>query len=97
MTPQEVRGKLRFHKAELRRMGVASLAIFGSTARDAAGGASDVDILVEFDRKVGAFHFFALQHRLEEILGVHKVDLVQRGALHPALRDRILEEAIHVA
>jgi predicted nucleotidyltransferase len=78
-------------------MGVTSLALFGSAARNESSSESDVDLLVEFDEPVGLFHFFSVQHRLEEILGVRKVDLVQRGALHPALRDRILAEAVHVA
>ncbi len=58
---------------------------------------SDVDLLVEFDRPVGLFDYFRVQHRLEEMLGVDKVDLIQPGALHPALKNRILAEAEHVA
>ena len=45
---------------------------------------------------VGVLHFFTVQHRLEEILEVPKVDMVQKGALHPALRERILAEAVNV-
>jgi predicted nucleotidyltransferase len=36
------------HKPDLQRFGVASIAVFGSVARDEAGPASDIDILVEF-------------------------------------------------
>ena len=96
MRRQQVLERLTAHKMELRRMGVASLALFGSLARDEASEASDVDLLVDFDRAVGLFHFFRLRHRLEDILGVERVDLVQRGAVHPALRDRILQEAVDV-
>ena len=49
---------LRKHKNELRSKGVASLALFGSTARDEAQEDSDVDLLVEFDRSVGLFDVF---------------------------------------
>jgi predicted nucleotidyltransferase len=94
---QAVLDLLSAHSAELRALGVASLALFGSLARDEADDRSDVDLLVAFDRPVGLFQFFRVQHYLEELLGVAKVDLVQRTALHPALRDRILEEAIDVA
>jgi hypothetical protein len=97
MNRHEIGNKLASHTEELRRMGVTSLALFGSTARGESTIGSDVDLLVEFDRPVGLFHFFSVQHRLEEMLGVRKVDLVQRGALHPALREHILAEAIHVA
>ena len=88
---------LRRHINELKKYGVSKLSLFGSTVRDDARRDSDVDLLVEFNRTVGLFEFFSLQHRLEEILGVDKVDLVQTGALHPELKDDILAEAQHVA
>ena len=97
MTTQEIQTKLTDHHEELRQMSIASLALFGSTARGEADESSDIDLLVEFDRVVGLFHFFKVQHRLEEILEVSKVDLIQRGAVHPMLRDHILSETIHVA
>jgi len=96
MTKQKLIDKLKAHQEELRRMGVSSLAIFGSAARDEAIAGSDIDLLVEFDRSIGVFHFFRVQHRLEEILEVPKIDMVQKGALHPALRERILAEAVNV-
>lgn len=40
---------LRQHRATLRTLGVRSLALFGSVARDEATPASDVDVLVEFE------------------------------------------------
>ena len=88
---------LKAHLAEFRAMGVASLALFGSVARDEARSDSDVDLLVEFYRPVGLFDFFRVQHRLESVLGVRRVDLVERGQEHPRLRERILGEAINVA
>ena len=97
MTTQEIQEKLAFHREELRQMGIASLSLFGSTARGEANEMSDIDLLIEFDRAVGLFHFFSVQHRLEEMLGVPKVDLIQRGAVHPMLREHILSETIHVA
>ena len=97
MKREKVISILREHDAELRSMGMSSLALFGSTVRGEAREDSDIDLLVEFDRAVGLFEVFRLQHRLEELLGVSKVDLVQRGAEHPAMREDILEEAIDVA
>lgn len=88
---------LRKHRDELRRASVSSISLFGSSVRGEARSGSDVDILVEFSRPVSLFEFFSLQHRLEELLGVERVDLIQPGALHPRLRDAILEEAEHVA
>jgi len=34
---------------------------------------------------------------LEEIIGIEKVDLIQKAALHPALREHILSEGANVA
>jgi predicted nucleotidyltransferase len=97
MNRQQILDTLAAQADELRARGVASLALFGSAARDQAGPLSDIDLLVEFARPVGLFDFFRLQHWLEKILGVAKVDLVEKGALHPALSQHVREKAIHVA
>ena len=74
MTKRELVEKLAAHSEELQQMGVVSLALLGSAARDEATVGSDIDQLVGFNRAVGVFHFFWVQHRLEEILGVPRVD-----------------------
>ncbi len=43
MTKPDLINKLAVHKAELRQMGIVSLALFGSTGRNAAHEKSDVD------------------------------------------------------
>lgn len=87
------------HREKLAKdFGVKSLALFGSIVRDEATLASDVDLLVEFDdRPVGLFHLSRTQHYLESILGMPKVDLVLRDSIKPALKERILREAIYAA
>ena len=97
LTKRELKNKLASHRHELRRLGVISLSVFGSVARDDYTQQSDIDLLVDFDRDVGLFHLFEIQHRLEEIIGVPKIDLIQKGAIHPALREQILSEAVNVA
>jgi predicted nucleotidyltransferase len=97
LTKIELEKKLAAHRRELREMGVVSLAVFGSVARNESTPQSDIDLLVEFDRDVGLFHLFEIQHRLEEIIGVPQIDLIQKGAIHPALRQKILSEAVNVA
>ena len=97
MRRQEVMDKLAANRAELRRMGVRSLSLFGSLARDEATDCSDVDFLVEFDGPIGLFHFIRVQQYLQEILGVPRVDLVMPEALHEELRDDILRDAIRAA
>jgi predicted nucleotidyltransferase len=96
LTKQELKKIFAEHRHELREMGVVSLAVFGSVARNESTRQSDIDLLVDFDRDVGLFYFFEIQHWLEEIIGVPKIDLLQKDAIHPALRDQILSEAINV-
>lgn len=87
---------LRAHERELREhFHVCSLALFGSSARGGAGPASDVDLLVEFDRPIGLLHLSATALRLERLLG-RPVDLVLRRALRPELRGPVLAEALDV-
>jgi uncharacterized protein len=86
---------LEMRKNELSERGVKSMAVFGSVARNEASSASDVDMLVEFDRPIGLFEFIRLKITLENWFHC-KVDLVTPDALHPALREKILGEAIYV-
>ncbi len=85
MTRSETLEILRSHMDELRAIGVVSLSLFGSVARDEAGETSDVDLVVELRRPIGLFQFFRIQHFLEDILNVDRVDLVERSALRPFL------------
>lgn len=96
MNLKTVSALLKHHQADLHQRGVKSLAVFGSLARGEATPASDIDVLVEFDRPVGLFEFIRLKLYLEELTGRH-VDLVTPDALRPAMRAEILNEAVHVA
>ena len=84
------------HDAELRRLGVRSLSVFGSVARDEARPDSDIDLLVEFSRPVGLFAFVELQQYLESILGT-RVDLATPDTLRPEFRDQVKAEAMRAA
>ncbi|MBI4310521.1 MAG: nucleotidyltransferase domain-containing protein [Chloroflexi bacterium] len=86
---------LQSHERELRKLGVLSLALFGSVARDEGHPNSDVDVMVDLDDGVTLFGFARLNRYLEEILGT-RVDLVMRGAIIKELRDRIYGEAVNV-
>jgi len=96
MKRDEVLEILSLHQADLKELGVKSLAVFGSVARDEAGPDSDVDLLAEFQRPFGLFKFVEVKEYLENILGC-SVDLVTPDALHPALKDIILREAVRAA
>lgn len=78
-----------------RRFGVTRLALFGSTARDAARSDSDIDILVAFDGPATSERYFGVQFYLEDLFGC-PVDLVTEKALRAELRPFIEKEAVHV-
>jgi uncharacterized protein len=85
---------LRAALPDLRqRWPIRSLALFGSIARDEATDASDVDLLVEFERPIDLFAFLALEEALAALAG-RRVDLVSRAALKRYMGRRILEEAM---
>lgn len=94
--PAEALAVLRQVKPTLsQQFGVTELALFGSTARNPAHPASDVDILVAFSGPATSARYFGVQFYLEDRLG-RPVDPVTHGALRAELRALIESEAIHV-
>ena len=95
-TVEEIKEILKSHKAELRsKYGVREIGIFGSYVKKEQKEASDVDILVDFERTLGLLDFVGLKNYLSDILGTH-VDLVMRKALKPNIGKRILGEVVYV-
>ena len=98
MKSSEYIALLQQNPAVLKEHYIKSLYLFGSVVRGEDKPGSDVDILVEFqpDARVGLFGLSRLQRRLSEILG-RPVDLTTPDALHKALKDRIIKEAVRAA
>lgn len=96
MTRAQLLARLIDLKPELDKLGIASLRVFGSYARDEARPDSDIDLLVEFVRTPGLFEFMRVKRRLEELLG-RRVDLATDAALHRNMRNEILREAVRAA
>ena len=96
VTRSEVIHALQAHKEALRNeFGVVDLALFGSTARNDASAASDIDLLVAFDGPATSRRYFGVQFYFEDLLGCD-VDLVTDKALRAELRPQIERQAIHV-
>jgi uncharacterized protein len=84
---------LRANREHLRRLGVRRLGLFGSAARGEATEASDLDFLVEFDRK--SFDaYMDVKELLEQLFG-RRVDLVLAEAVKPQLKKGIFAETIY--
>jgi len=87
--------KIREHRADLTKLSVKSMAVFGSVARGEARIDSDVDILVEFEGDLTFDRFMDTKFYLEDLLG-RNVDLVVPQALKPRLKALISEDLIYV-
>jgi uncharacterized protein len=92
----EVIDFFRDHREDLRRLGISSLLVFGSVARDQARADSDIDLIAEFDRPIGYLGLARVQHELERLLGCG-VDLATPGMIRSEYRDRIYAEAVRAA
>lgn len=89
MTKAEIITRIRAHEADLRRLGLRSLTMFGSVARGDATQASDVDFLYEFEEGEATLeHFLDLKASLEALLGC-SVDLVSNRYVSPHLQRTI--------
>ena len=95
MTRDEILVKLQENRETIRRLGVRRLGIFGSYARNEQTEASDMDFLVEFEKKTFN-NYMDLKFFLENLFG-RPVDLVISDAVKPRLRKPILEETIYAS
>jgi predicted nucleotidyltransferase len=71
------------------------IGIFGSVAREEAKPDSDLDILVNFTKRLTLLDLIDLEQQLSESLHC-KVDLVTEGALHPALKQYVERDIIYL-
>ncbi len=95
MRQREAISRILQHRDQLEGLGVQSLTLFGSVARDEATNESDVDLLVDFNRPVGLFRFSEIRLLLEDVLEC-SVDLGTRNSLRNHLKEGVLKELIHV-
>jgi predicted nucleotidyltransferase len=92
-TLEVVLQQLEENRDKIRSFGVKRLGLFGSCARGEATQSSDLDFVVELEKK--SFDaYMDLKDFLEELFGC-KVDLVMKDAIKPRLREPILRETIY--
>ena len=89
MTPSDYRENIlsladKYHAHDIR--------LFGSALRGEETENSDIDILVNWDKKASLTDWAGLKRELEEMLG-KKVDIASEQSLHWYIRDKILKEA----
>ena len=90
---RKILGTLSANKAKIKSFGVRRLSLFGSSVRGEDTSTSDLDFIVEFERK-SFDSYMDLKLFLEELFD-RPVDLVLADGIKPKLREAILREAIH--
>ncbi|HBQ99829.1 MULTISPECIES: nucleotidyltransferase family protein [unclassified Roseofilum] len=96
MNQETVISTLKEHPETLHNLGVKSLELFGSVARNEARPDSDLDFLVEFEGKITFDAYIDLKFFLEDLF-TRKVDLVIKEDLKPQICEVVITQAIHVA
>jgi predicted nucleotidyltransferase len=67
------------------------IGLFGSVARSEETKESDIDILYDFAAPVTLINLVEMQNKLQSVLH-KKIDLVSENAIHPKLKDYILND-----
>jgi uncharacterized protein len=95
MQKQDIIARLRENEAALKARGVVHAALFGSAARDEQNADSDIDILVDLDPAivVTMFDYAGVKDYVGSLFQ-GPVDVIDREALKPRLRPRVIADAI---
>ena len=93
MNKETILQKLDENHDTIKNFGVRRLGLFGSYARGAETDVSDMDFLVEFEKKTFD-NYMDLKIFLQRLFNC-KVDLVIADAVKPRLRKPIFDETIY--
>lgn len=74
---------------------ISEMALFGSYARGDFNEHSDIDILVDFNKRIDGFDYIRIAHELEDAFE-HRIDLVSRGGIKPQYLPYVEKNLIHV-
>lgn len=91
----EILKTLEENRRTIHSYGVRRLGLFGSVARGEGTTMSDLDFIVQFDKK-SFDSYMDVKDFLESLFGC-RVDLVIENTIKPRLRKAILQGAVHAA
>src|SRR2546429_5989037 len=96
MKRDEAISRLQQHEADLKRLGVEHLYLFGSTARGEAKDDSDIDLFFDYRKgELGLFELMDVKAYTTDLLGC-RTDIMTRDSLHKTLRWTIEATAVRV-
>ncbi len=97
MDREAIVATIRSEEAALKRAGVKSLALVGSSARESRRQDSDVDVLIDVEdaSRFSLMDRIGVMHLLGDRLGL-PVDVSRRDTLNSLVRARMMMEAIKI-
>lgn len=97
MNRETIVGTIRSQEVALRHVGVKSLALVGSSAREERRDDSDVDVLIDVvdDSRFSFMDRICVIHLLGDALHL-AVDVSRRDTLNPLVCERMVKDAIEV-
>ncbi|NLN94727.1 MAG: nucleotidyltransferase family protein [Bacteroidales bacterium] len=88
---------IKSKESEIYRLGIKSIGLFGSYARDEQSENSDIDILIDFEPEKENFdNYMAVYDLIEKLFKDHKVDIATKNGLSPYIVPKILNEVRYV-
>jgi len=97
MNKKAAMAALKRHETELRKLGVVSPSLFGSTACDEATDESDVDLAVTLANVPHGFAYFGRLDKIERLASSilkRRVDVVPEPAENPRIRRAIEQDRV---
>jgi len=76
----------------LKKHHAKKIEIFGSYARGEQKETSDLDVIVEFEKRKSLLELVGIEQELEDALGI-KVDLLTEASISPYLIEKIKKES----
>ncbi len=94
LNSHSIQDSLRVYKSKLDSLGVETLHIFGSVARNDAKPSSDLDVLVKFKSGMKNFdNYMDLTFLLEDLFKV-KVDLLTSDTISGSFKKSVESESV---
>ncbi len=95
-TKEYILSEMKQQKMELQNLGIVSIGLFGSYAREDQSKKSDIDILIEFHPEKENFdNYMTVYDMLENLFADEKVEIVTKNGLSPHIGPQILKEVIY--
>jgi predicted nucleotidyltransferase len=96
-TKEQIISTILSHKTQLTKLGIREIGLFGSYVRNENTPASDIDLLIDFEKEKETFdNFMATCDLLESLFADEKIEVVTKKGLSPYIGPKILEEVEYV-